>query len=129
MTRWLQAAKSTTDVGTKPTELTEPCSDPVLSDKSVLSQRQRAVADRCAPSVVSPQPTVRGKSTLYDVCNLTGKPRTWTGKVVALDEWRRLSGWERTGPAGRFWCGVCCAWVTQDGSCRVPGCWNRVDTG
>lgn len=70
-----------------------------------------------------------GKSFPHGVCDFTDRPRTWTGKVVALDEWRRLSDWERNGPAGRLWCGVCRVWVAKNGGCRVSGCWNRDDAG
>lgn len=36
--------------------------------------------------------------------------RTWTGRVVSLVEWQRLSDWERNGPNGRHWCGLCREW-------------------
>lgn len=45
------------------------------------------------------------------LCNVTGRPMTWTGKVVSLDAWRRLPAWERHGPDGRLFCGVCRGWV------------------
>ncbi len=32
-----------------------------------------------------------------------GRPLTWTGKVVSLDDWRTLSEWEKHGPAGKSW--------------------------
>lgn len=35
---------------------------------------------------------------------------TWTGRVVSLDEWRSLSEWDRHGPNGRLWCGLCREW-------------------
>lgn len=37
-------------------------------------------------------------------------PRTWTGRIVAVAEWKRLTDWERDGPNGRHWCGKCQAW-------------------
>lgn len=40
-------------------------------------------------------------------------PKTWTGNVVSLDDWRGLSEWQRHGPNGRMWCGVCRTWVSQ----------------
>lgn len=44
----------------------------------------------------------------------TAKPEaggiTWTGRVVSLDEWRSLSEWDRHGPNGRLWCGLCREW-------------------
>ena len=49
---------------------------------------------------------------LRALCSVTGRPVTWTGRVVPLDAWRRLSAWERLGPDGRLFCGICRAWVT-----------------
>lgn len=46
--------------------------------------------------------------------SVTGNPLTWTGRIVSLDEWRRLSGWDRHGPDGRLFCGICRAWVAAD---------------
>lgn len=49
--------------------------------------------------------------------SITGRPLTWTGRVVvSLDEWRKLSAWERHGPDGRMFCGTCQAWVRD--------CWH-----
>ena len=47
----------------------------------------------------------------------TGNPVTWTGRIVSLDEWRRLSAWDRHGQDGRLWCGICQEWVSG-----FPGC-------
>jgi len=44
---------------------------------------------------------------------VNGQPKTWTGNVVSLDEWRRLSEWDKHGPNGRMWCGACQAWVSN----------------
>lgn len=30
-------------------------------------------------------------------------PKTWTGRIVSLAEWRNLTDWERHGPRGRVW--------------------------
>lgn len=43
--------------------------------------------------------------------SVTGLPRTWTGRIVTLDEWRQLSAWDRHGPDGRLFCSVCQDWV------------------
>ena len=55
-------------------------------------------------------------------CSVTGKPMTWTGKVVSLDTWRKLSAWERHGPDGRLFCGICRAWV-------APGAFPQCHAG
>lgn len=44
---------------------------------------------------------------------VSGNPKTWTGNVVSLSEWRGLSEWQRHGPNGRMWCGACRAWVSE----------------
>lgn len=77
------------------------------------------------PSALAPKKLDQERTLLHGVSDFSDRPRTWTGKVVALDEWRRLSDWEREGPAGRLWSGLCRAWVANNGGCRVPGCWNR----
>ncbi len=38
------------------------------------------------------------------------RPKTWTGKVVSLDDWQNLTSCEKHGPNGRVWCGVRKAW-------------------
>ncbi|WP_171130307.1 MULTISPECIES: hypothetical protein [unclassified Ruegeria] len=39
-----------------------------------------------------------------------GRPVTWTGKVVNLDEWRNMTDWERYGPRGKHWNGKTQKW-------------------
>ncbi|GHE02343.1 hypothetical protein GCM10008024_21420 [Allgaiera indica] len=53
--------------------------------------------------------------------SVTGSPCTWTGRVVSLDEWRRLSEWERSGPDGRMFCGACRVWVLPGGCPHCEG--------
>ncbi len=38
------------------------------------------------------------------------RPKTWTGKIVSLADWRVLSDWERHGPNGRLWNGQTKGW-------------------
>ncbi|HMO70441.1 MAG TPA: hypothetical protein PKC84_02135 [Paracoccaceae bacterium] len=37
-------------------------------------------------------------------------PRTWSGRMVSLREWRELTDWERHGPQGRHWNGATGRW-------------------
>lgn len=53
-----------------------------------------------------------------------GYRHTWTGRLVRLDDWRQLSAWDRYGPAGRLFCGICKGWVSHDGNCGLAGCWK-----
>lgn len=47
--------------------------------------------------------------------SVAGSPVTWTGKVVSLDEWRRLSEWERHGSTGKVWNGLTRQWEPMGG--------------
>ena len=38
--------------------------------------------------------------------SVAGAPVTWTGRVVSLDQWRRLSDWDKHGPDGRVYNGL-----------------------
>lgn len=49
-------------------------------------------------------------------CRITGRPRTWTGRVVSLDEWRRLSAWDRDGSTGKLWNGITRQWEPDGGA-------------
>ncbi len=40
-----------------------------------------------------------------------GRPLTYTGRVVSLEAWRSLTGWERYGPRGRIWDGLSRQWI------------------
>ena len=40
-----------------------------------------------------------------------GSPKTWTGKIVSMADWRNLSAWERHGPDGRMWNGLTRQWA------------------
>ena len=42
-----------------------------------------------------------------------GDPKTWTGRIVAIDAWQGLTEWDRHGPNGRLYCGVCRQWVAE----------------
>jgi hypothetical protein len=42
-----------------------------------------------------------------------GNPKTWTGKVVSLAEWRALSEWERHGSTGKVWNGLTQQWEAK----------------
>lgn len=107
MTRWLAAARQAEDVGTKPTELTEPRLKEVSSVTSVLSEGVMAEATD-APDI-----DLSGSKDFPHGTGVGGRPLTWTGRVVSLDAWRELSEWERHGPQGRHWNGISRRW--EDG--------------
>ncbi|WP_234853625.1 hypothetical protein [Paracoccus everestensis] len=57
-----------------------------------------------------------------------GYCRTWSGRIVRLDEWRRLSEWDRHGPDGRMFCGICNEWAEPKGTCSQASCWRRTSS-
>lgn len=42
-----------------------------------------------------------------------GNPRTWTGRIVSLEEWRGLSDWDRNGSTGKLWNGLTGHWEPE----------------
>jgi hypothetical protein len=66
-----------------------------------------------APSRPELAPSASGAETLHGE-SPGGRPLTWTGRVVSLEEWRRLTDWERHGPDGRTFCGCCRAWLPPE---------------
>lgn len=71
---------------------------PSRSETQVPTQKAAAT-----PSLVSEDPFRCGRA-------FTGDPKTWTGRIVSLDAWRRLTDWEKYGPDGRLWNGITKKW-------------------
>ena len=127
MTRWLRAARGDEGAPTKPTELTkltvsgfveveETAPGMVVSAKSVLSADELGAALtgwKAAPSENSSE--VEADPPSRHGLGPNGNPRTWTGRVVSLDDWRRLSAWERHGSTGQLWNGMTRQWEPEGG--------------
>ena len=43
-----------------------------------------------------------------------GRMKTWTGKIVSLDEWRSMLDWERHGSTGKVWNGLTRRWERKE---------------
>lgn len=83
-----------------------------FSHVSQNSQSAPAESDqqaRTAPLGV-PSPAACDDDTYRHGRTFSGEARTWTGRIVSLDQWRELSEWERHGPNGRLWNGVTKRW-------------------
>jgi len=103
MTRWLEAAKRARTSGTELTEPTQPrpigeetWRDPsgneVLSVKSVLSEGVRAETPE--PRVTSvAHPLAPKNETSPHGFTPEGRPKTWAGRIVSLEDWRALREW------------------------------------
>ena len=129
MTRWLQAAKQVSGPLTKPTKPTKPPAMPppqgVSSVLSVLSEGGQPVLRAPRPRGSNPEITPpRQKPEIFPYGQaFGGRPKTWTGRVVSLEEWRGLSAWDKRGPDGRLFCGICRVWIAAGGNaCGVAGC-------
>jgi hypothetical protein len=94
---------------------------PVASPLSRLSQMSQPPASpNMAPHVaeVASVATPSAQKAKPDPCpetfrhgvSFTGKPLTWTGRIVSLDAWRILTEWEKHGPNGRHWNGITKRW-------------------
>ncbi|PTV95931.1 hypothetical protein C8J27_103261 [Rhodobacter aestuarii] len=93
---------------------------PDASQKSQLSQpaliapaRPRVAGVASVASPQSPKVAPTGGGFPYGTaCDLGLSPLTWSGRVVSLDDWRRLSKWEKHGPQGKHWNGITRQWET-----------------
>jgi hypothetical protein len=101
-------------VATPATPATNTPEMPPVSQVSRLSQSQPAEIP--APATVlpitpppgTPAPSRDEGDTFRHGHSFEGSPRTWTGRIVSLDEWQRLSAWDRHGPNVRLFRGICC---------------------
>lgn len=116
MSRWLHAAHSAspTKDRTDTTDETltggmrEAVPEAVLSVVSVVSAVR--TLER-SPSALAPSPDAQPYRH-----SVTGSPCTWTGCIVSLDEWRKLTEWERHGSTGKMWNGLTGQWEDGGGA-------------
>lgn len=88
--------------------------DPRLADLAVLAAPISQIAkneDERNPPISEP-PRLDESPDKTDV---GGRPVTWTGKIVSLDDWRNLTEWEKHGPDGRVWNGKTQQWEKANG--------------
>lgn len=136
MTRWLSAAKAALPPADKTDETDKTIPGCEMRQRETTLGRVSSVMSVLSEGVVAPYlPSAPAASrqiadaSPHGICALTGEPRTWTGRIVSLDAWRKLSDWDRHGPAGRLHCGICKAWVKPGDGCSRPGCWKGGGTG
>ncbi|QBJ24014.1 hypothetical protein [Haematobacter massiliensis] len=123
MSIWLEAAKQarcqtdrtdkTLSIHANPTTR----ADAPAEVPSVLSVRQFKRDSHSSPGASPRALTTSGQDDddmFRHGRSIAGNPVTWTGRIIRLDEWRQLSAWDRHGPDGRLFCGICRAWVAAD---------------
>lgn len=76
------------------------------------------------PQANLPVLAVNRAADLPEPASTDGYCHTWRGRVVRLDEWRRLSEWDRHGPGGRLFCGICREWTSLEEACGRADCWH-----
>jgi len=109
MSKWLEAAKRGSGAVDLRAEPIEP--KLVLSVVSVLSEGGRAdpAPRNTAPPTRKSEPKPSAETFRHGV-SLTGQPLTWTGRIVSLDAWRRLTESEQHGSNGQHWNGMTRQW-------------------
>lgn len=122
MTRWLKAANGWHDSAVTLPETPIAPKQEVSSVVSVLSEGGKPEAETSAfgrgvKADLSRDPFLAiAADTFPHRKGINGDPRTWTGRVVSLADWRRLSEWERHGPNGRWFYGDTRQWEKPRGS-------------
>ncbi len=114
MSRWLALARGGAD------EMQTPPDSMTKHDKNTPMQPEGAfcqVLSVCQVEVEhKPQPdgpSANGGDYRHGHA-VNGNPKTWTGKVVSLADWRGLSEWDKHGPDRRVWCGVKKTWRARE---------------
>ncbi|WP_164887689.1 hypothetical protein [Paenirhodobacter populi] len=121
MSIWLEAAKrarcQTDRTDKTPSNRPDPIPRPDASVEvlSVLSVCQFKGDSPSGPADPPRAPPRQNTDAFPYGRNFDGRPRTWTGKVVSLDEWRRLSDWDKHGSSGKVWNGITRQWEPMDG--------------
>ena len=80
----------------------------LVSNGCRVESAQKAEDSPTPQSTSVQQPPSHGP--VPDKVGVGGRPVTWTGKVVSLEDWRNLTEWERHGPNGRMWNGKTQQW-------------------
>ena len=81
-----------------------------MNSMPLPAQAEKARAEVLPFTPSAPEPIPHPPEVFPYGLGINGTPRTWTGRVVALDEWRRLTDWERHGNTGKLWNGLTRQW-------------------
>lgn len=91
-------------------DMPDPAPDPAAGRLARLARLARPPARKPETATGAGTPDDPGADTFAHGQGINGEPRTWTGRVVSLADWRRLSQWERHGPDGRYFYGDTRQW-------------------
>lgn len=105
MSKWLAIAETAEE------DTHIPPDNKTIPDKTPSHQREAVFCQ-----VKSERQVVNVKKSTDDMRHgfaVSRNPKTWTGNVISMSNWQRLTDWQKHGPNGRIWCGECRAWITQ----------------
>lgn len=112
MSRWLALAeRAAENIQTPPDNMTKPDKTPSTQPEDAFCQ----VLSNCQTGEGSERPATKSSTKTDDMrhgfaLGEMQSPKTWTGKIVSLADWRQLSEWEKHGPNGWHWNGITKQW-------------------
>ncbi|MEW9919356.1 hypothetical protein AB2B41_07060 [Marimonas sp. MJW-29] len=109
MSKWLALANvSGEKINSPPDNMTKPDKTPSIQPEGAFCQVLSNCQEEDVRKIVEPV-----ADDMRHGFTVNGSPKTWTGKIMSLDDWRKLSDWQKHGPDGRMWCGACREWVSN----------------
>ena len=108
---WFDAHAKLAEIAGHPpaTSATTATQAPPVSQLSRVSQAPE-VENHSFVAKVASVATPSAPRTFRHGVSVSGQPKTWTGRIVSLDDWRHLTAWEKHGPNGRHWNGITKQW-------------------
>lgn len=100
---WFDANAALSELGAGRDNDTQP-SATIATSVTQVQRTPRNVAG--IAGVATPPAQKREIDVFRHDVSAAGHPLTWTGRVVSLADWRKLTEWERHGPDGRMWNGI-----------------------
>lgn len=127
MSKWLLPALEAKQASTAPPDTSTKADNrlAIVGDTpfcQVLSMSRAAATPPATEACAPHEPIIEDPPAEPDE---EGFCHTWTGRVVSLIEWRTMSRWDRHGPEGRLFCGICRRWTRRDDICRNQDCWKE----
>ncbi len=99
-----------------------PVADNQLGQRKPLKQKARPSRPSCPSCKTTACVDLEAKGQFSEKeievfpygTSVSGRPLTWTGKVVSLKAWRSLSDWAKHGSTGKVWNGATRRWDIEE---------------
>lgn len=112
---WFDASAALAELGNRRETRASPPATPATSATPARRNASDNAHVASVAGVATPPTQNLEPDHLRHGVSVGGQPLTWTGRVVSLADWQRMTAWERHGPDGRHWCGIARAWVQPKG--------------